>query len=59
MKNNSTVTLQELNALYSKDAKELIQKGRAHERAQLERVSAENYLSEPIPEGSARNLGVK
>jgi hypothetical protein len=38
-----------LNVLYADEAKELIQKGRAHERAKLVRVSAEGYLPEPIP----------
>ena len=38
-----------MNVLYADEAKELIQKGRAHERAKLVRVSAEGYLPEPIP----------
>ena len=42
--------MRELNALYADKAKELIEKGRAHERAELERVIAEGYLAEPLPE---------
>ena len=42
--------MQELNALYANKAKELIEKGRAHERAELERVITEGYLAEPLPE---------
>ena len=52
--------MQELNALYTNKAKELIEKGRAHERFELVRVAAEGYLAEPlaelIPEGFTGQL---
>ena len=51
-------SLQELNVLYADEAKELIQKGRAHERAKLVRVSAEGYLPEPIPVEVVGQVGV-
>ena len=50
-------SLSELNSLYAKEAQKLIQRGRAHERAKLVRVSAEGYLPEPITDEAAGQLG--
>ena len=47
-----------MNVLYADEAKELIQKGRAHERAKLVRVSAEGYLPEPIPVEVVGQVGI-
>ena len=52
-------SLSELNSLYAEEAQKLIQRGRAHERAKLVRVSAEGYLPEPITDEAAGQLGQK
>ena len=50
-------SLSELNSLYAKEAQKLIQRGRAHERAKLVRVSAEGYLPETMTDEAAGQLG--